>query len=282
MNKKIFFIFAFLFIFSFAFVSAQPPFQTSTGTEVGLTLRTPVVGTLKVNETVTSHMHVFNQTNDLPIVDNATTNCTVHLYNKIGDHLIQSQMGFDNNLMEWQLEIGGGNFSEVGMYAFIVWCQTDDAGGFSSGGFDVTINGMSADYPYLIASLLLILVFIGFGFLIYKDKDRIDDEKFWNKMVSRWKDKNYLKFSAIAVWYNLRKNSYILQYLIGFVIMIIVYDITLIYNLSSIGAIFKVILSLYTWGSAIVTLVLFGNVQEWIMQWKKDIEDINWGMSNVK
>ena len=101
-------------------------------------------------------------------------------------------------------------------------------------------------------------------------------------MVTKWKDKNYLRFSGIAVWYNLRKNSYILQYLIGLVIMILIYDIIFAFNLRAVEPIFKVLLSLYTWGAAIVTLVLFGSVQEWIVGWKEDIENINWGMVDGK
>ena len=278
MNKKIFFIFAFLFIFSITLVSAQPPFQQSTGTEQGLTLRFPPVSAIKIGRDVTSHMHVYNSTNDL-ILTNTTVTCFADLYNSTGNHLLRGQMSWDG-ISDFELLILGGNFTINERQSFIIWCNSSTAGGFVSGGFDVTSNGMEFDNNHLLTTIFLILVFIGFGFLIYKDKERIDDEKYFNRLVSKWKDKNYLKFSATALWYNMRKNSYLLQYLIGLVIMMMVYDLTLFYNLNSVSSVFSVLVSLYTWGSAIVTLVFLGNVQEGLIGWREDIENINWGMVN--
>lgn len=140
-----------------------------------------------------------------------------------------------------------------------------------------TIDGRTGSYSYLIAMFILILTFLGFGVLIYRDKQKMDDEKYWKKMTQRWMDKNYLRFSASVIWYNLKKNVYVLYYLIGLVIMISIYDITTSFNLVSVEPIFKILLTLYSWGAMFIAMILFGNVQEWIMDWKEQIEKINWG-----
>lgn len=143
--------------------------------------------------------------------------------------------------------------------------------------FYINNKGQETTYSYLIATVVLILTFLFIGFLIYKDKENMNDETYWNKIVSKWQNKNYIRFSALIIWYNLKKNSYILQYLIGLVIIIMIYDITLVYNLDTISSVFSILLVLYTWGSLLVIMVLFGSIQEWIMQWKEELEKINWG-----
>ena len=278
MNKKLFiFMFVFMFMFSLTLVSAVPPFQTSNP-EVGLTIEYPKYEFVKAGENFTVEIHVFNSTNGLPI-DNSSVDCVFHGYYGNGSHAIKENMTFDPPY-DFEIKIPKEAVT-LGKRAYIIQCNNSE-GGFVSSEIEITLSGMPYHLETLWASLFIILVLIGFSYLIYKDKKELDDEKYWNKMVAKWKDKNYLKFSAIALWYNMKKNSYVLQYLIGLLGMIVIYEIILNFNVVSIQPVFSVLLSLYTWGAAIVTLVLFGNVQEWLMQWKKDIEDINWGMSNVK
>ena len=167
MKKQILFIF--LLVLLLGTVAAVPPFQTSTGSDVGLILRTPVVETLKVNETIKSHMHIFNQTNDVPIIPSATIGCTAHIYNNIGSHLVEQDYAIDGNGLEYALTILGTNFSEAGMYSFIIWCNSTEVGGFVSGGFDVTASGYDKPDSILqvifFAFFLLILFGMIFSFL---------------------------------------------------------------------------------------------------------------------
>lgn len=143
--------------------------------------------------------------------------------------------------------------------------------------FIISSNGEDQTYSYLIASVILILTFLSLGLLIYKDKEKMSDEKYWNSMVNKWMNKNYLRWSAVALWYNIKKNAYVLYYLLGFMIFIIVYDITEVFNLISVLPIFSILLSLYTWGSLLVVMVFFGQAQEWIKEWLEEVQNINWG-----
>ena len=91
-------IFLFLFLLSSFFislVSAQPPFQEASGA-IGLDIRFPQVDVVKQNNDVNYHIHVYNKSNGL-LVTNTTISCLVHLYDSTGDHVLISDMGFDEN-----------------------------------------------------------------------------------------------------------------------------------------------------------------------------------------
>lgn len=275
---------SFIALFSFI-VSAAPPFVQSTQQfNEGYVIKIPQISILKENTNFNFNFHVFNISNGFPI-NNESTSCAFHLYNKTGNQILEiavphSSSPTVNN--EWDIDIDGNNFSYVGSYAYTIQCNSTDLGGFESVGIEVTSNGKEINYNYLIANLILIFIFIIFSLLLNWDKSKMDDEKYFNRMFSRWHDKNYLRFSATALWYVIKKNSYVLHYLIGLVIMILVYDISLVYALS-ITTLFKVLLILYVSGSLPVVIVLFGNVQEWIKDWLDKLEKINWGtLTSVK
>jgi len=70
-------------------------------------------------------------------------------------------MGFDSNLLDFDLEVLGGNFSETGLYSFIVFCRNGAQGGFTQNPFRVTANG---DYiPEGMPTFMGILVIIIFA-----------------------------------------------------------------------------------------------------------------------
>ncbi len=181
MKKSKLFIIGIFLLMLIPLVSSVPPIQSSTGTGEGLVLRSPPLDIIKQGTTINSHMHVFNATNDLPVL-NDTTECNVHLYNNVGSHILESPMGFDSNGLEWKLEILGGNFSEVGMYSFIVWCNSTTAGGFVSGSLDVTPTGIEFDdaesRSYLIVIIVLALFLAGSltGFILIPFKNKRGDD----------------------------------------------------------------------------------------------------------
>lgn len=144
------------------------------------------------------------------------------------------------------------------------------------GEFYITSNGQETNYNYLIATVVLIIIFMSFGVFIYQDKKKMDDEKYWNMIFNKWQKKNYIKFSGLVVWYNLKRNAYALYYLIGLTIIFMLGDIAAFYNLALLPLI-GILLNLYSWGTVIIAMVIFGNIQEWIFEWKEKLEQIKWG-----
>ncbi len=157
--------FTFLFFISLVgtldFVSAQPPFQAETGSVEGLTLRFPPVSFIKEGANITANMHVFNSSNNLAL-SNSTVTCFVHLYNSVGDHLVNKQMEFSLENKEFALNISGGNFT-IGRHGFIIWCNSSTAGGFVSGAFEVTPTGLTSNLGFYVLVLILSFGIIIFG-----------------------------------------------------------------------------------------------------------------------
>lgn len=160
------FLFSFLLsLFFISLVSAQPPFQQVAGELEGLSLRFPPVRAIRIGSNVTSHMHVYNSTNGL-LLTNTTVDCFADLYNSVGDHLVEQIMGFDDNGVDFELLILGGNFTVPETQSFIIWCNSSTAGGFVSGGFDVTPTGFTDLLGFYIIIIGISLVFLILGFWI--------------------------------------------------------------------------------------------------------------------
>lgn len=158
------FLFGFILsLFFISLVSAQPPFQQVAGELEGLSLRFPPVESVMIGRTVTSNMHVFNSTNGL-LLTNTTVDCFAHLYNSIGTHLVDQEMGFNDTTLDFVLDIEGGNFTITERQSFIIFCNSTTAGGFVSGGFDVTPTGFInlLGFYFIIIGISLVFLILGF------------------------------------------------------------------------------------------------------------------------
>lgn len=183
---------------------AQPPFQQVSGSERGLDLRFPPVDVIKANTTVTSHMHVHNSTDGL-LLTNSSVTCFLHLYNNVGDHIVEKEMGFDDNNVDFEQVILGGNFSKLGFYSFIVWCNSTLSGGFVSGGFEVTPNGIGLDQEesilYTVTFLGVLLLFL--LCLYFNIKIEWRNHRNADGMLVNINDMKYLKLSLLPITYAL-------------------------------------------------------------------------------
>jgi hypothetical protein len=147
----------FLFIiFSMSLISAVPPFQT-TGADT-LQILTPGWDIIKQNQKVDFYWHVFNLTNYLT---NATANCTFHLYSikENGEHIltINNVKMFGNN-RDFEVEVEGGNFSEIGDYRYLIECKTSSQAGGIEAAFKVTHTGDSADTSTSLIYIILLII----------------------------------------------------------------------------------------------------------------------------
>lgn len=161
MNKKFLLSLMFVMLLSISIVSAVPP-QASQAV-LGYELRVPQVETLKLNEGVISHIHVFNVSNGVPITPaNSNVGCALHLYSSNGTQLLTKAMDVDSNNLEWELIIDGGNFSQLGHMAVTIFCNDTNAGGFVSEGLHVTENGnaIAGDNIVIFFSILIIAIVV--------------------------------------------------------------------------------------------------------------------------
>ena len=156
-KKVVLTLFCFLFLFSF--VSAVSPFQqTSEG--IGIAIEVPVIETHKYNEDFKFHIHAFNSSDGISLT-NESIDCIIHLYSPLdGSHLIEDTMSFDSNGIDFEYEVLGSNFSEVGEYAVLFNCVDTTLGGFFEYSFEVTRTGYILTEPQ--ASIYLAMIFVLF------------------------------------------------------------------------------------------------------------------------
>lgn len=105
--------------------SSASPFVTTTTS--GCQIAPVVRDYLKASQDFDFNFHVFNTSNGAPL-SNSTLSCYFHLYNQTGDHFYTTILHNDpytehNVINEWVGRIGGGNFSTIGSYAYLVQCN---------------------------------------------------------------------------------------------------------------------------------------------------------------
>ena len=170
--------------------SVQPQISVPTQS-VGIQIQFPTLTNFKLNDTIELHFHTYNTTSGTPLT-NATTNCSIHIYNSTGSHIIDQVMAWDSSDKEWEYE-GNVPTQHLGQIEYIVWCvSAGGIGGFIESGFDITPTGFpmyynSTGYPFdynqnlltsgqavaysmlLIVSIVLLLASLYFAFTINGD-----------------------------------------------------------------------------------------------------------------
>ena len=107
------------------------------------------------------HIHASNVSTGLPLV-NTDADCYLHLYSPDGNHSFEGIMGLDGNGQDWDLFIGGGNFSDLGIHSFYIWCNNSAFGGEAKGTFEVNRNGIEPTQARatLNAAMMFLLVLL--------------------------------------------------------------------------------------------------------------------------
>lgn len=125
---------------------------------------------------------------------------------------------------------------------------------------------------------LLLLFFIGLivGTIILNRK--MDYEKWNNKIYSRYENKNYIKLVLSSLVYNLMKNTFIIYYLLGLPIILIVTDIAYVFNITNIHTALRSLMIVYVIGLLPVAMLFFAHVQEWVMDLLNKVRDMEWGI----
>ena len=202
-KKSSFFVLMFLLLFSVSLVSAQPPFEQSIILDKAIQIEVPVIESIQQGQNFKFHIHPYNASDGRLIPQANIYYCTIHLYNPVGGgHLIESNMSADSNGIDWEFEVEGGNFSEVGQYAVLFYCEVEDEiGGFFEHGFYVTKTGKmfntSESLVYFILAFgVLILFALSFYFMIATEYGNEVNEKGAVIKVTKLK---YVKLALILL-----------------------------------------------------------------------------------
>ena len=247
--KKIFYLLILgIFIFSFAFVSAEN------------------IGTFKLNE----EMQITNycssgDCSSMNLSSITSPNGTLNYLN-----MEMTKNGQEFNYSFTPSFSGEYNFKTCANPLGDFTCDSDY--------FFVTSNGEIKDNMQLISRIFLILFCLLVIVAIQWNRKTINYDKWYSNLAKKYEKKNWTKFALGAVALNLMKNSWIFSYLVGLLGLLILTELTYFFNITSALEIMKIVLGLYSWSAIGVSLIFFSQVQEWIVGWLDDLQNLNWGI----
>ncbi len=165
-------LFLFLLVLTPMVVAQPPSFQTIVIVDTGIQLEVPIISEHQFNKNFGFKVHAHNATDGTLLADNTTMFCILHLYrHSDGKQIIELNMTLaPTNRIDFELEILAGNFTELGQYSVLFYCE-DSGGGNPIGGFlehpfDVTADGKDGQtFPTQFVIIILGLAFIIIGAL---------------------------------------------------------------------------------------------------------------------
>ena len=155
-------LFVFILLFSFS-VFSLPPVQTTLIGNNDLNIEYPPFEYYKFNTDLKFNFHVYNSTGS--IKTNSTTNCTAHLYDNAGTHLIDSKLNYDLSDKDFYINIGKGNFSEPNVYSLLIYCIDTQSGSVVLP-FEITPNGKNYDNNIKYSTISFICFIFAFMFIM--------------------------------------------------------------------------------------------------------------------
>ena len=109
LHKRVCIIFSLLFLISL--VSAVPPQTQISSSLNALEIAYPKYNYARQNTNFSLDFHVFNAT---AIITNSSAGCSVHIYNRTGNHVASGMATGDSSGDEFEYDVDSGNFSDIG------------------------------------------------------------------------------------------------------------------------------------------------------------------------
>ena len=143
---------------------------------------------------------------------------------------------------------------------------------------DVTPNGKTYDTGDSLIRIFVAIFFILMMVGLHRISKGINYDQWYENIKERYITRNFVKWSLAAMSFNIMKNLFIIYFMLGLPIMLILVDLVFIYNITSIATYMKVLLYIYIALVSVLGVVFLSYVQEWFMDFIKMIEDIDWGI----
>ena len=144
--------------------------------------------------------------------------------------------------------------------------------------FDVTPTGDADSISYLFVNFILFLLLIGAIVGVAILNHSIDFEKWNNKIINKYEDKNPVKTLFTGLTYTFMRDSFFAYYLLGWPLLIIIEDIMYTFNILSIHTLVINMIDLYSIGIYIVGLMFIGLAFQFLRGVWKEWEDMKWGI----
>lgn len=144
--------------------------------------------------------------------------------------------------------------------------------------FDVTPTGDADSMTYLFVNFILFLLLVGLIVGVAIINKTIDFEKWNNKIVSKYEDKNPVKVLFSGLFYTFMRDSFFAYYLLGWPLLIIIEDIMYTFNILSIHTLVLNMIDLYSIGIYIVGLMFVGMAFQFLKGVWDEWQNMKWGI----
>ena len=274
-----------LIVISLSFVSSAPPVTTVREFPEGYLIAEQQYHVFKFGEPLRYGFILKNATNGKSINDTHIDFCRMVTSNSQGLNTNVLNISYNETYMLWGIELNETEtlniFPTTGDYNYAVSCVNEN-GGELTGIFKINLSGKELEIKDIISRFSLITLFGVLIFFIYSSISKINFEKWYQKIKNKYENRNYVKMGLSAIAYQLIKNAWIIYYIIGFVIIVLLMDITYIFNIESIFSVMKIFTFIYSWSFILVGLVFLSYLQEFFKMMLEQLEDSNWGVGNEK
>jgi len=166
------------------------------------------------------------------------------------------------------------NTSQLGQYLVYGICDSQ----VWQYDFEVTINGEKTTIATSIIHVLFITFFVMLIFVFYYLNNKINFEKWNDSIYNKYLSRNFIKVVFSAILYNFMKNAFVIYYLLGFPIIIILNEIAMSYGLLTVITVLNAFLVIYSIGVILVGVYFFSYVQEWVMDLIEKVKNMGWGI----
>ena len=144
--------------------------------------------------------------------------------------------------------------------------------------FEVTPTGQAYSMTYLFVNFILFLLLVGSIVSIAIITKGIDFDKWNNKILSKYEDKNPVKVLFSGLTYTFMRDSFFSYYLLGWPLLIILEDIMYTFNITSIHTLMINMIDLYSIGIYIVGLMFIGMAFQFLKGVWDEWENMKWGI----
>jgi len=165
--------------------------------------------------------------------------------------------------------------TENGLYLVSGYCKDGSEYKEIDYYFESTLSGTEPRSAGINVILLLFFSGILLGF-IYLNRNT-NYEKWYSNLLRKYETKNYFKMVMSIIGYNFVKNAFVIYYLIGFIIMLILVDMVYMFNLSGIIEVVNWLMFVYAWSSIAVAISFLSYLQEFFVEMMEEMQDIDWG-----
>lgn len=177
-----------IFVLCIVTVYSAPPVQTVVTSNIArvLTVAYPERTTFKLNDPFDLYFHIYDSNGSMLDLANKV-NCTIHIYNKSNDHIVNTGLTYSATNKEFEYAVNQTALNmRTGFYPYIVSCNASNGEyGFVKYGLYITPSG-EEDKNNPTDLWIIILIPLIFAFLLMKYGEGLSEDLSLMKLFLDW------------------------------------------------------------------------------------------------